>query len=87
MGISNYPEKVHGRNTVLPNIWSRSNHTGRSELVQCLGFKIQSRQEFRVDAEIVGPVARTLGINDYIVVKISAITCSKIQQGYGEKGV
>ena len=87
MGILNYPEKVHGRNPVLPNIWSGSSHTDSGELVQCPSFRIQPRREFRVDVETVELVGRTPGISNYTVGKISAKTCPEIQQEREEKGV
>ena len=87
MGIPNYPEKVFGRNLVFPNIWSRSSHTRRNELVQCSSFKIQSRREFRVEDETVEHAGRMSRISDYTTGKISTKTCPEIQQGCEEKGV
>ena len=87
MGIPDYPKKVHRRNPVLPNIWSGSSHTGRSELVQCPGFRIHPHREFRVDAETVEPVGRIPRISDYTTGRISTKTCPEIQQGREEKGV
>ena len=87
MGIPNNPEEVHGRNLVLPDLWSGSSHTNGSKLVQCPGFRIQPCREFRVDAKTVEPIGRMLGINYYTTGRLLAKTCPEIQQRREEKGV
>ena len=87
MGVPNNPEKVHERNLVLSNIWSGGSHTIRDKLVQCPGFRIHSRQEFEINAEIVELVGGTPRIDDYTAIRISVKTCPKVQQGHDEKRV
>ena len=53
--------------------------------MQCSGFRIQPRQEFGVDAEIVELVGGAPGIGNYTAGRISAKTCLKIQQGCKER--
>ena len=87
MGIPENSKEVHGRNSVFSNIRSKSSHTDRDKLVQCPGFRIHSRQEFEINAEIVELVGGTLRIDDYTAVRISVKTCPKVQQGHGKKRV
>ena len=74
-----YFEKVYRRNSVLSNIRSGSSHSNRNKLMQCSSFKIQPRQEFRINVETIELVGGTPGIDDYTAGRISVKTCSEIQ--------
>lgn len=41
VGLPYNLQKVHGRNSIFPNVQSRSHHTGRGELMQCTSYRIQ----------------------------------------------
>ena len=79
LGIPNNSEKVHRRNSVLSNIRSRSNYTGRNKPLQCPGFRIQPHQEFRINAKTIELVERASRIGNCMASKISTKTCSEIQ--------
>ena len=87
MGISNNPEEIHRRDSIFSNIWNGSSHTNQDKFVQCLGFRILPSQERGINDETIGLVGRVPGVGDYKVGRISAKTCSKIQQRREEKGV
>ena len=87
MGILNNSKEAHERNSVLFNIRSGSSYTSINKPVQCSGFKIQPRQEFRIDVETIELVGRVSGIGDYTTGRISTKTCLEIQQGHKEKGI
>ena len=87
VGIPNNFEEVHGRNFVLSNLQSGSSYIGRNKPVQCSGFKIRPRQEFRINAETVELIGRAPGISDYTASRISIKTCPKTQQGRKEPGI
>jgi len=53
--------------------------------MQCPGFRIHPYQECRINGETVEPVGGTSGISDHTVGRISAKTCTEIQQGREEK--
>ena len=84
VGIPNNSEEVHGRNSVLSNIWSGSIYTGGNKPVQCPGFKIQPCQEFEINVETVELVGRAPGISDHTTGRISTKTCPETQQGRKE---
>ena len=79
VGIPNNSEEVHVRNSVLSNIRSGSNYTGRNKPLQCPGFRIQPHKEFRINAKTIELVGRASRIGNYMASRISTKTCLEIQ--------
>ena len=87
MGLPNNAQAIYRRNSIFPDVWSRSCDTNQSKPIQCTGRWIKPRPKRFDDGRAFGSVGGVPKGGNHMINRVSAEPCSALQPRCEDKRV